>query len=152
MDLACTGEETDAQSAYGARFHDILRSSQPARLSLNSSDQSGEFNMNWTQYIAYFFGGVFLANAIPHTVSGMMGRAFQSPFAKPPGEGLSSSTVNVVWGFFNAMAGYLLVFHVGAFELHSISDVIALWSGAFLIALLLARHFGKFHGGNSPDV
>ncbi len=106
--------------------------------------------MHWTDYISYFFGGVFLANAIPHVVSGMMGRAFQSPFAKPPGEGLSSSTVNIVWGFFNAMVAYLLILHVGAFDLHSTSDVFAMGMGAFLIALFSARHFGKFHGGNSP--
>jgi hypothetical protein len=31
--------------------------------------------------VSYFFGGAFLANALPHLVSGMMGRAFQSPFA-----------------------------------------------------------------------
>jgi hypothetical protein len=108
--------------------------------------------MNWTRDIAYFFGGVFLANAIPHIVSGMMGQAFQSPFAKPAGEGLSSSTVNVVWGFFNAMVAYFLVFDVGVFDPRAISDVIALGSGAFLMALLLARHFGKFHGGNSPGI
>ena len=106
--------------------------------------------MNWTNYISYFFGGVFLANAIPHIVSGMMGRPFQSPFAKPAGEGLSSSTVNVIWGFFNAMVAYLLIFHVGTFDLHSTSDIFAMGIGAFLIALFSARHFGKFHGGNSP--
>ena len=49
--------------------------------------------------LAYFFAGAFLTNAIPHFVSGVMGRAFQTPFAKPPGKGLSSSTVNVLWGF-----------------------------------------------------
>ena len=106
--------------------------------------------MNLANYISYFFGGVFLANAIPHIVSGMMGRPFQSPFAKPSGEGLSSSTVNVVWGFFNALVAYLLIFHVGAFDLHSIPDVFVMGMGAFLIALYSARHFGKFHGGNSP--
>ena len=42
--------------------------------------------MCWYHYIAYFFGGAFLANAIPHFVSGVMGHPFQSPFAKPPGE------------------------------------------------------------------
>ncbi len=57
--------------------------------------------MMWLHDLAYFFGGVFLANAVPHYVSGMMGRPFQSPFAKPPGKGLSSSTVNVLWGFAN---------------------------------------------------
>ena len=108
--------------------------------------------MSWANYISYFFGGVFLANAIPHTVSGMMGRAFQSPFAKPPGEGLSSSTVNVLWGFLNAMVAYLLIFHVGAFELHSFGDVFAVGIGALLIALISAWHFGKYHGGNSPGI
>jgi hypothetical protein len=68
--------------------------------------------MEWLHYISYFFGGAFLANAIPHIVSGMMGRPFQSPFAKPPGQGLSSSTVNVVWGFFNLAAAYVLICHV----------------------------------------
>ena len=63
--------------------------------------------------LSYFFGGLFLANAIPHLVSGMMGRPFQSPFARPRGEGLSSSTVNVLWGFFNIVIGYLLVCRVG---------------------------------------
>ncbi|MGA2096607.1 MAG: hypothetical protein ABSH39_09945 [Candidatus Acidiferrum sp.] len=106
--------------------------------------------MNWTSYISYFFGGAFLANAIPHVISGMMGRAFQSPFAKPHGEGLSSSTVNVVWGFFNVALSYMLIFHVGAFDLHSIPDAAFAGLGAFLIALFSARHFGKFHGGNAP--
>ncbi len=33
--------------------------------------------MPWNHYPAYFFGGVFLANAMPHLVSGVMGRPFQ---------------------------------------------------------------------------
>jgi hypothetical protein len=106
--------------------------------------------MHWTYLVSYFFGGVFLANAVPHLVSGMMGRPFQSPFAKPPGQGLSSSTVNVVWGFFNAVVGYLLIVRVGSFELRSTSDVLAPGAGALLISLQAARHFGKFHGGNEP--
>jgi hypothetical protein len=94
---------------------------------------------------------MFLANVVPHFVSGMMGKPFQSPFAKPSGEGLSSSTVNVLWGFFNAVVGYLLVVRVGNFDLRSISDVLALALGALLISLFSARHFGQFHGGNSPE-
>jgi hypothetical protein len=107
--------------------------------------------MSWLHLVSYFFGGIFLANAIPHFVSGMMGRPFQTPFAKPPGKGLSSSTVNVLWGFFNAVAGYLLVERVGNFDLRSTRDVLALAVGALLISLQLARHFGQFHGGNSPE-
>jgi hypothetical protein len=53
---------------------------------------------DWGQLAAYFFGGAFLTNAIPHFVSGVMGKPFQSPFAKPPGQGHSSSAVNVLWG------------------------------------------------------
>ena len=107
--------------------------------------------MIWLHLVSYFFGGIFLTNVIPHFVSGMMGRPFQSPFAKPPGKGLSSSTVNVLWGFFNAVAGYLLVVRVGNFDLRSVSDVLALAVGALSISLLMARHFGRFHGGNSPE-
>ena len=106
--------------------------------------------MTWLHLVSYFFGGVFLANAVPHLVSGMMGRPFQTPFAKPPGQGLSSSTVNVLWGLFNVAVGYLLVVRVGNFNLRSLSEVLALAIGALLISLLSARHFGQFHGGNAP--
>jgi len=106
--------------------------------------------MHWSYYIAYFFGGALLTNAIPHLVSGLTGRSFQTPFAKPPGKGLSSSTVNALWGWFNVIAGYLLVFHVGTFNLHSLADVGALLGGGFLMSLHAARHFGQFHGGTTP--
>lgn len=101
--------------------------------------------------LSYFFGGAFFGNAVPHLVSGMMGRPFQSPFAKPPGEGLSSTTVNVLWGFFNLVIGYLLVCRVGDFGLRNTGDVVAFGAGAFLIALFSARHFGRFNGGNTPE-
>ena len=103
--------------------------------------------MTWIPLLSYFLGGAFLTNAIPHVISGLMGRAFQSPFAKPPGRGLSSSTTNVLWGFCNLVAGYLLVCRVGAFEGKDTGDVAALGSGALLMALFAARHFGQFHGG-----
>jgi hypothetical protein len=104
--------------------------------------------VNWLDYVSYFFGGIFLANAVPHTVSGLMGRAFQSPFAKPSGEGLSSSTVNVLWGFFNLVVGYFLICKVGDFDLHDLGHVGITILGAMLTSLFAARHFGKFHGGN----
>lgn len=106
--------------------------------------------MNWLHLVSYFWGGAFLANAIPHLVSGQRGEPFQTPFAKPPGEGLSSSTVNVLWGSFNVIVGYLLVFRVGEFTLLDTSDVAAFGIGAFLLSLFLARRFGRFHGGNAP--
>jgi hypothetical protein len=102
------------------------------------------------QYVSYFFGGAFLANAIPHSVSGMMGRSFQSPFAKPPGKGLSSSTINVLWGAFNILLGYLLICRVGDFDLRNTMDALVAGLGALLMAVMAARTFGHFHGGISP--
>ncbi|MCB8881889.1 hypothetical protein ACELLULO517_16720 [Acidisoma cellulosilytica] len=101
--------------------------------------------------LTYFFGGAFLANAVPHTVAGMMGRPFQSPFAKPRGEGFSSSTVNVLWGFFNLIIAYLLICRVGQFDLRSTADVVALALGMLALSLFAARHFGRFNGGNRPE-
>jgi hypothetical protein len=100
--------------------------------------------------VSYFFGGAFITNAIPHFVSGVMGHPFQSPFAKPPGQGLSTSTVNVLWGSLNFAVGYVLVCRVGMFDLRSTDQVLALGIGALLMSVLTARIFGRFHGGNSP--
>ena len=54
--------------------------------------------MNWYNYIACFFAGMFPANFLPHFVYGISADRFPTPFAHPPGKGLSSSTVNVVLG------------------------------------------------------
>ena len=106
--------------------------------------------MNWLHDLSYLFGGACLANAVPHFVSGVMGRPFQSPFAKPPGEGLSSSTVNVLWGFANFVIAYLLIARVRHFDPRAADHVIAVGLGVLLIGVMSARLFGRFHGGNSP--
>ncbi|MES2058340.1 MAG: hypothetical protein V4564_20555 [Pseudomonadota bacterium] len=107
--------------------------------------------MPWLHLLAYFWGGAFLANAIPHFVSGAMGRPFQSPFATPRGEGLSSSTVNLLWGFANLVACYLLVCRVGNFDLRTTEHAVALGLGMLALGLFCARHFGRFNGGNTPE-
>lgn len=103
--------------------------------------------MRWYHYLSYFCGGAFLANALPHFVSGITGHPFQSPFASPPGEGLSSAIVNVLWGSFNLAIAYLLLVRVGKFELRQTAPVVTAAVGALLMALMLAAHFGKFYGG-----
>ena len=103
--------------------------------------------MKWYHYISYFFGGAFLANAIPHFGMGITGHAFQSPFATPPGQGLSSATVNVLWGLFNLIIGYLLVCRMGKFEIRKTSHVLVFGAGFVLCALMTARAFARFHGG-----
>jgi hypothetical protein len=65
--------------------------------------------VNWYHYIACFFAGVFLANFVPHFVQGISGDRFPTPFAQPPGKGLSSPTVNVVWALLNLVIGYVLL-------------------------------------------
>jgi cytochrome b561 len=106
--------------------------------------------MPWLDEVSYFCGGIFLTNAIPHFVSGVMGRPFQSPFAKPPGKGLSSSTINVLWGVFNLVLGYLLIGQVGTFDPRATKQVIATGLGILLGGIVLARMFGRLHGGNNP--
>jgi len=103
--------------------------------------------MKWYHYLSYFWGGAFLANAVPHFVSGITGHPFQSPFASPPGEGLSSATVNVLWGSLNFVFAYLLLARVGKFDLRDNRHALAAGVGALLMAYMLATHFGKFYGG-----
>ena len=103
--------------------------------------------MRWNHYLSYFFGGAFLANAIPHFVSGVTGHPFQSPFASPPGQGLSSAMVNVLWGVFNLVIGYLLIWRVGPFELRRTRHVLVARLGGLLMSLMLARAFARFYGG-----
>src|ERR1700722_17434571 len=102
--------------------------------------------MAWYVYVAYFFGGMFLVNAVPHFVAGVMGRRFPSPFASPPGKGESSPMVNVLWGAFNLVIGYLLVFRVGEFFIRETWSALAVGVGGMVMAVMLARHFGKVYG------
>src|ERR1700719_4010522 len=100
--------------------------------------------MDWSHLPSYFFGGMFLCNAIPHLACGLTGRPFQSPFAKPRGEGLSSSTVNVLWGSFNLAVAYIVFSRVGALDLPAAAHVVAVGLGFLLMGLFGARHFGRF--------
>lgn len=64
--------------------------------------------MKWYNYAACFLAGIFLTNGIPHFIHGIDGDAFPTPFATPPGTGLSPPLVNIVWALGNFLAGYLL--------------------------------------------
>jgi hypothetical protein len=99
--------------------------------------------MAWYAYLSYFFGGAFLVNAVPHFVNGVSGRPFPTPFASPPGRGLSSPVVNTLWGALNAAAGYGLVCFVGQFHVRQLPDVLALAGGGLLMAVMSARAFGE---------
>jgi hypothetical protein len=91
-------------------------------------------------YLAHFFGGVFLANGIPHFVNGVCGKPFRTPFVRMD-EGGNSPTVNVVWGWLNLLVAYLLFLDVGPRYLGSLPDTIASAAGVLLTGLMLARIF-----------
>ena len=102
--------------------------------------------MRWYHYVAYFFGGAFWVNAIPHFTNGVSGRPFPSPFASPPGQGESSAIVNVAWGAFNFIVAYVLTCHVGQFRTRGVREMAIATLGGLLMALMLARAFGQLYG------
>src|SRR6476620_4222344 len=104
-----------------------------------------EATMSW-HLVAYFFGGAFLANALPHLSSGVTGRPFPSPFASPPFRGLSSPTVNVAWGLFNLCVAYLLLVQVGQFDIRSWPQVVIFFAGFAGMAFQCARSLGRIMG------
>ena len=99
--------------------------------------------MAWYFYPAYFFAGAFFANAIPHFLQGICGSAFQTPFASPPGVGLSSPVVNVLWGFLNFVVGSALLRYFFVPAPRPLGVVVALALGVLTMALWLANHFGR---------
>jgi len=100
--------------------------------------------MRWYTYVAHFLGGMFLVNAIPHSISGLLGRAFPSPFASPPGQGESTALINVLWGAFNLIVGYVLI---SRFDLRRTRDVLVVGTGGLLMAVMLSQLFGPLYGG-----
>jgi hypothetical protein len=108
--------------------------------------------MHPLELLSYFIGGAALANTLPHLVSGLMGRKFPSPFAKPPGKGQSSARTNVLWGFANLVLAYVLVCQVGTFDLHNLTHVTALGLGILLLSVMMAWRFGSLNEGRGPDL
>ena len=99
--------------------------------------------MPWQEVAAHFFGGVFLANFAPHFIAGVSGRLFPSPFATPPFRGLSSPTVNVLWGLFNLAVAYALLVLVGHLELRRLDHVAISAAGFGLASVGIARSLGR---------
>jgi hypothetical protein len=107
--------------------------------------------MDWYLYVSLFLGGAFMANAIPHVVNGMSGRAFPTLLASPPGKGLSSPIVNVFYGAFNLAVGYVLMFQVGDFSIRRIPDVLVAGGGGLLLASTLSRVLESFSRRSQPE-
>lgn len=97
-------------------------------------------HMQWQHALAVFFAGVFLANFVPHFVSGISGNSFPSPFADPPGFGNSSPLTNVLWGSVNLAVGYGLLRYGRLSATHSRS-LLVLFLGFVAMAVVLSQGF-----------
>ncbi len=98
--------------------------------------------MEWYNYLSAFFAGVFLTNSVPHFVSGICGNPFPTPFAKPPGKGLSSPIVNVAWSLFNLIIGFFLLKKAKISSDDDLSLAI-FFTGIALISFFSAKHFTR---------
>ncbi len=96
--------------------------------------------MKWYTYIACFFAGMFLANVVPHYIHGVSGEVFPTPFSNPPGRGMSSPTVNVLWALLNLVVGYLL-FRAGKVASAKIANLVLFFAGIFCISVMLSLSF-----------
>lgn len=93
-------------------------------------------------YLWMFLAGALLCNCIPHLAAGLRGEPFPTPFAKPPGKGLSPPLVNFMWGsanFFAAVALAAWRLPIGDCRINA--GVAAL--GWLAIGTHLALHFAK---------
>jgi uncharacterized membrane protein len=100
--------------------------------------------MEWYNYLAAFFAGAFLSNAIPHFVKGVCGDKFPTPFSKPPGRGLSSAPVNVIWGLFNIIVGFLLYKASKVTSADTVSLVV-FFAGFAAMSCMLGNNFQNKH-------
>jgi hypothetical protein len=105
--------------------------------------------MSWYNYIACLFAGMFLANVVPHLAHGISGDRFPTPFAHPPGKGLSSPTTNVVWALANLIVGYVL-FRVGKVSSGGISALAVFFVGIAVLSTWLSVLFAKLRPSNQP--
>jgi hypothetical protein len=110
----------------------------------DSQNEIGEISskVKWYHLVACFFAGIFLANAVPHYINGISGDAFPTPFANPPGVGLSAPVVNVSWALINVVFGYVLV-KVGRLSDKNKWSIAAFFAGVVLISLVLSIHFAS---------
>lgn len=100
--------------------------------------------MTWQNYLACFLAGLFLTNFVPHFVKGVCGDRFPTPFAKPPGIGLSSPTVNVVWALLNLAVGFLL-FRAGKVSTGGNSALAVFFVAAALLSIMTSVRFAQKH-------
>jgi hypothetical protein len=99
--------------------------------------------MPWHFYVLEFVSGLLLANGVPHFVHGVSGHRFQSHFAAPRGGGESSPLINVLWGFANLAAGFILLWFFGPRGFEEPIGWIVVGLGVLVGAVGLSVRFGS---------
>lgn len=109
---------------------------------METAEQKNKPAPKWYQYVYAFLAGVFLMNMVPHFINGVTGNHFPTPFADPPGKGLSPPMVNILWSTINIVIGFLFL------RLAKVSRSekwlrILVFLGSVFMAFYLASYFGS---------
>jgi len=104
--------------------------------------------MHWDKLFAAFIAGAVFANVVPHFVHGISGDPFPTPFAKPPGRGLSSPRVNVLWALLNLLIGYAFLW-ISGLQLEPGAGLLCFFAGIAFLSILLSVRFQQKH--KRPD-
>jgi hypothetical protein len=96
--------------------------------------------MKWYHYLACFFAGAFIANTVPHFIHGVSGDRFPTPFANPPGKGLSSPICNTLWALLNLLVGYIL-YRAGKVSRTNVVTLIIFFIGVIAMSVMLSIAF-----------
>lgn len=107
------------------------------------NDQPGNhLNTKWYHYVLAFFAGIFAVNVLPHYFHGISGEQFPSPFANPPGRGLSGPELNILWATINVAVSFS-IFYFAKIARRKKQIWIAVVSGGIFMSFYLANYFGK---------
>lgn len=94
----------------------------------------------WYHYVLAFFAGIFLVNVIPHYIHGISGKFFPTPFSNPPGKGLSSPSVNIVWATINFLIS-ISIFYFAKITQRNKWIWIAVFAGGLVMSFYVANYF-----------
>jgi hypothetical protein len=95
--------------------------------------------MSATSLVRAAAAGILLVNAIPHGVAAVSGRDFPSPFAQPPGVGMSPPRLNAGWASANILGAAALLPRGPLAR----AERWALVGGGVAMSFVLANWFGK---------
>ncbi len=91
----------------------------------------------WQLYFFSFVAGLFGANGVPHFIKGSFGEKHDTPFGKS-----SSAITNVIWGWANFAAAFLVLF-VADVHSHLLRAFMMVALGALVMSLFNANNWMK---------